>query len=101
MREERRLRVLEKRALRITFGPKKDEATGEWRKCHNEELHDLYSSPTLVRVIRIEKNEMGGVCRVCSSAGGGERRVQGFVRGNLRERDYWGDPDVDGRIILG
>jgi hypothetical protein len=33
-----------------------------WRKLHNEELHDLYSSPTIVRVIKIEKNEMGGAC---------------------------------------
>jgi hypothetical protein len=46
---------------------------------------------------KIEKNEMG---RACSSDGGGVRRVQGFWWGNLRERDQWGDPGVDGRIIL-
>jgi hypothetical protein len=40
---------------------------------------------------------MGGAC---SSDGGGERRVQGFFGGNLRERDHWGDPGVDGRILL-
>jgi len=51
LREERRLRVLENRALRRMFGPKRDEITGEWRKLHNEELNDLYSSPNIVRVI--------------------------------------------------
>jgi hypothetical protein len=38
--------------LRRIFGPKKDEVTGEWRKLHNEELHDLYSSSTILRVIK-------------------------------------------------
>jgi hypothetical protein len=42
----------ERRALRKIFGPKRDEVTREWRKLHNEELHDLYSSPTSVRVIK-------------------------------------------------
>jgi hypothetical protein len=45
LREEHRLRVFESRVLRRTFGPKRDEVTGEWRKLHNEELHILYSSP--------------------------------------------------------
>jgi hypothetical protein len=45
---ERRLRVFENRVLRRIFGPKRDEVTGDWRKLHNEELNDLYSSPTLV-----------------------------------------------------
>jgi hypothetical protein len=51
LREERRLRVFENRVLRI-FGPKRDEVTGEWRKFHNEELNDLYSSSTIVQVIK-------------------------------------------------
>ena len=52
MREERRLRVFGNRVLRGIFGLKRDEATGEWRKLHNEELNDLYSSPSIVRVIK-------------------------------------------------
>jgi len=50
--EERRLRVSEKRVLRRIFGPNRGEVTGDWRKLHNEELNDLYSSPNIVRVIK-------------------------------------------------
>jgi hypothetical protein len=46
------LRVFENRVLRRIFGPKRDEVTGGWRKVHNEELHGLYSSPSIVRVIK-------------------------------------------------
>ena len=46
--------------LRRIFGPKRDEVIGEWRKLHNEELNDLYSSPNIVRMI--EKNEITGAC---------------------------------------
>jgi hypothetical protein len=51
LREEHRLRVLENRVLRGIFGPKSDEVTGEWRKLHNEELRDLYSLPSIIRII--------------------------------------------------
>ena len=49
LREESRLRVFENRVLRRIFGPKRDEVTGEWIKVHNEELNDLYFSPSIVR----------------------------------------------------
>jgi len=52
LREECRLRVFENRVLRIIFGPKRDEVTGEWRKQQNEELNFLYSSHNIVRVIK-------------------------------------------------
>jgi hypothetical protein len=52
LREEHRLRVFENRALRGIFGPKGDEVTGEWRKLHNGELHNLYSSPDIIRQIK-------------------------------------------------
>ena len=52
MREERKLRVFENMVLRRIFGPRRDEVTGEWRRLHNEELNDLYSSPNIVRVIK-------------------------------------------------
>ena len=52
LREERRLRIFENRVLRSIFGPKRDEVTREWRKLHNEELNDMYSSPNIFRVIK-------------------------------------------------
>jgi hypothetical protein len=51
LREEHRLGVFENRVLRRIFGPKRDEVTGEWKKLHNEELHDCYSSPSIIRII--------------------------------------------------
>jgi len=53
LRKERRLRVFENRVLRRIFGFKRDEVTREWRKLHYEELNDLFSSPNIVRVIKL------------------------------------------------
>jgi hypothetical protein len=52
LKEEHRLRVFENRVLRRIFGPKRDEVMGEWRKLHNEELHNLYSSPDIIRQVK-------------------------------------------------
>jgi len=52
LREERKLRVYENMVLRRIFGPKRDEVTRKWRKLHNEELNELYSSPNIVWVIK-------------------------------------------------
>jgi len=73
-RPEYRLSVFEKRVFRGMFGPKRDRVTGEWRKLHNEELNDLYSSPSIIRAIKMRRMRwVGHVTRM------GERRfIQGF-----------------------
>jgi hypothetical protein len=52
--------VFENSVLRRIFGPKRDEVTGEWRKLHNEELHDLYSSPSIIRIIKTRRMRWAG-----------------------------------------
>ena len=63
LREERRLRVYEHRVTR-TFGPKRDEVTGEWSKLHTEERNDLYSSSNTVRVIKSRMRWAGHVAHM-------------------------------------
>ena len=79
------------------FEPRRDEVTGEWRRLHNEELNDLYSSPNIVRVTKSRR--MRWVRHVARM--GKERGCIGSWWGIRRERDYWGDLGVDGWIILG
>jgi hypothetical protein len=68
--EGHRLSVFENRVLRRIFGPKRDGLIGEWRKLHNEELYNLYSSPDVIRMVK--DNEMG---RTCSTHGGKEECI--------------------------
>jgi hypothetical protein len=69
LREEQRLRVFENRVLRRIFGSKRDGATGEWRRLHNEELNDLYSSPNIIWVVKSRRMRWAG-----HVAGMGEKR---------------------------
>jgi len=85
LREERRLRVFENRVLRKIFGPKRDEVTGDWRKLHNEELNDLYCSPSTIRIIKSRRmgwaeqvarlGERRGVYRVLVGKPEGKRKL--------------------------
>jgi hypothetical protein len=52
--------VFENRVLKRIFGPKRDEVTGEWRKLHNKELRDLYSTPGIIRIIRLRRMRCAG-----------------------------------------
>jgi hypothetical protein len=90
--EELKLRVCENKVLRRTFGPKRDEVTGELRKLHNEELSDLYSSLNILRVIKSRRMRwVGHVARM------GERRIRilvGKPEGKMplgRPRRRWED----------
>jgi len=97
LREERKLRVSENMVLRRIFGPRMDEVTGEWRRLHNEELNDLYSSPNIVRVIKWRRMRWAGhVMRM-----GEERGRIRYWWGDRREGDHWGDLGIDWWIILG
>jgi hypothetical protein len=60
LREKHKLRVFENRVLRRIFGLKRDEVTGRWRKQHNEELHDLYSSPSIIRIMKSRRMRFAG-----------------------------------------
>jgi len=95
LREEGRLRVFKNLVLRRIFGPKREEVTGEWRKLHNEELNDLYSSPN-IRLIK--SRMMKWVDHVART--GNRRGVYSHLVGKPEARRPLGNPGVDGTIIL-
>jgi hypothetical protein len=83
-----RLGVFEKRVLRMIFGPRRDDVTGEWRKFHNEELHDLYSSPSIIRIIKPRKmRSTEHVARM-----GEKRKAYRLLMGNPEGRRPLGRP---------
>jgi hypothetical protein len=88
--------LFENRVLRRIFGPKRDEVRGGWRKLHNEELHNLYSSPSIIRMMTSRTMRWEGhVARI------GRRGMHvGFLWESQKERDHWEDEDVGECIIL-
>jgi hypothetical protein len=96
LREERKLGVFENRVLRGIFGPKRDEVTGKWRRLLVKELHDLYSSLNIIRVIKSRRMRWAEhVARTRD-----RRSVYRVWWGDRRERYYMGDLGVNGRIKL-
>jgi hypothetical protein len=92
LREEHRLRVFENTVLREIFGPKRDEVTGEWRRLHNEELNDLYSSSTIIRVIKSRRRRWAGHVARMEEGRGAYRILVGRPEGRRplgRPRRRW------------
>jgi len=97
LREERNLRAFENMVLRRIFGPRRDEVMGEWRRLHNEELNDIYTSPNFVRVIKSRIMRWAShVARM-----GEERGCIGTWWGSRSKGDYLGGLGAVGWIILG
>ena len=93
LRQEHRLKVFENRLLRRICEPKTDEVTEEWRRLHNEELHDLSCSPNIIRVIKLRTMRwVGNVARM-----GNRRHV---YRVMVERPETMKQLDVDQRIIL-
>jgi hypothetical protein len=91
--EEHRLRVFENRVLRKTFGPKREE-DGSWRRLHNDGLHDLYSSPNIVRVIKSRRMRWAGHVELMGEGRGAYRILVGRPEGKRplgRNRRRWED----------
>jgi hypothetical protein len=94
LREECRLRFVENMVLRRIFGPKRDEVTGEWRRLHNKELYTLYSSPNIIRVIKLRRLRWAGHVARVGERRGAYRALVGKPEGRRpleRPRRRWED----------
>jgi hypothetical protein len=88
--------MFENRILRRIFGLKREEVTGGWRKLHNEELHNLYSSPSVIRMIKSRRVRWAWhVARKVK-----KRNEYRILVGKPEGRDHWEDEDVGGSTIL-
>jgi hypothetical protein len=88
--------VFENRVLKRIVWANRDKVTEVWRKLHNEELNNLYSSPNIFQVIKSRRMRWAGHIERT----GRRETYTGFWWRNLRERDHLGDPGVDGWIVL-
>jgi hypothetical protein len=95
--KEHRLRVFENNVLRKIFGPKREE-DGSWRKLHNYELHNLYSLPNIIRVIKSMRMRWAG--HVARMGEGRGEECTGFWLGSPKVRGHWEDLGVGGLIAL-
>jgi hypothetical protein len=117
LREEYRRTVFENRVLRRIFGPKRDEVMGAWRKLHRKELHDLYSSPSIIRIIKSRRMRWAGhvarigekrnACRLLVGKPEGKRplgRPRRWWVANIRMdlgEVGWGDVDWIDLVLIG
>jgi hypothetical protein len=92
--QEHRLRVFENKVLGRLFGTKRAEVTGDWRKLHNEELHNLYSSSSIIRMIRRMR------WTTCSTNGVEEECIYVDYWWECQNEDHKEDQEVGGRVIL-
>jgi hypothetical protein len=94
--EEHRLRVFENRMLKRICGPKRDEVTGEWRKLHNGELHNLYSTPDIIKQIKSRRMRWAGLVVSITE----EEKCARSWSGSPKETDHSEDRGVDGKMGL-
>jgi hypothetical protein len=94
LREQHRLRVFENRLLRRIFGPKSDEVTGEWKKLHSGELHNLYSPPDIIWQIKLRRMRWAGRMERMGEG----RNVDRVLVGKPKDKDHLEDQGVDGRM---
>jgi hypothetical protein len=92
IKEIHRLNVSENRVLRRIFGPQRDEIVGGWRKLHNEDLHNLYFSTNIIRIIKSRRPILAGHIACMGGIG--------IWWESQKERDLQEDPEVGGRIML-